>query len=369
MTALCDLNQLDTPSLLVDLTVLQQNIESMAALAQRTGRALRPMIKTHKSKDIVKMQMQAGMIGVLAAKLDEAEVMAEAGVNDITLAYPIIGETKQSRAAALVHRVSLTLSVDSFEAIAEATKIATLAKRTLPVLIIIDSGLHRLGVIAQDVVPLAQRIREQPTLHLRGVATHAGQVYGADAGRVEAIAAEEAEAVIHAAEILRAAGYPIDVVAIGSTPTVRRGTPQPGITEIRPGNYVFNDGLQVALGSARLEDCAVSVLTTVISRPVPNRAVVDCGSKVLALDRGAHASDILTGFGLVKGHPTWVVERLSEELAVLRLPDEAQIRIGDRLQIIPNHACPVVNLFDEMIGVRHGRVERSFRVDARGGVH
>lgn len=364
------LEQLETPVTIVDLDVLERNIESMAAFCRENGVALRPMVKTHKAPLVAKQQMQAGAVGVLVATLDEAEEMARVGIVDITIAYPLIGVGQRERLLRLASRTKLTLSVDSRAAVEAYSKIfdpvTKQGRDPVRVLIIVDSGGRRLGVSPDDAVALGQVIAAASGLTLAGVATHPGHVYGCSSpDEVEAVAAQETGAVLAAAEQLRSAGFSIDTVAVGSTPTVRFAGRVEGITEIRPGNYVFYDAIQVALGAARPEDCSLRVVGTVLSRPTASSAVIDVGSKMLSSDRGAHGLELVRGYGAVVGRPDIVVERVSEELAVLALPEGTELAVGERLQIIPNHACTACNLVDVLVGVRGGVVESTIPVTAR----
>ena len=206
-------------------------------------------------------------------------------------------------------------------------------------------------------------------LELRGIFTHAGHAYGAASHEeVRNIGRGEGEVLVETAGLLRARGVPCPVVSVGSTPTAFSAGSVPGVTELRPGNYVFYDRMQVALGSAHLEDCALSVLSTVISRPARDRAVIDAGSKTFALDRGAHGLDALRGYGFDHSAGL-VVDRLSEEHGILQLtPDEdARVCVGTRLRLVPNHACTVANLADRLVGVRGGVVTEVLPVMVRGG--
>lgn len=364
------LEQLETPVTIVDLDVLERNIAEMAAFCRANGVALRPMIKTHKAPLIAKQQMQAGALGVLVATLDEAEEMARAGIVDITIAYPLIGVGQRERLLRLAARTRLTLSVDSTAAV-DAYRdvfgpVADAGRAPINVLVIVDSGGRRLGVAPEDAVALGRAIEAAPGLTLAGVATHPGHVYGCSSPEeVEAVAAQETGAVLTAAENLRSAGFTVNTVAVGSTPTARYAGRVDGITEIRPGNYVFYDTIQVALGAADVDDCSLRVVGTVLSRPTPRTAVIDVGSKMLSSDRGAHGLELVRGYGAVVGHPDMIVERVSEELAVLTLPDDATLEVGHRLQIIPNHACTACNLVDVLVGVRQGVVESTIPVTAR----
>ncbi|MEW6242938.1 MAG: alanine racemase [Bacillota bacterium] len=357
------IDDLDTPALVIDLDLLERNIREMARFAGEACVRLRPMIKTHKMPEVTRMQLEFGAAGILAAKIGEAEVMVDSGVDDVVLAYPVIGQEKVRRLLDLAGRSRVTVSVDSEEAVCQLAEVP----EELDVLIIIDSGLRRLGVKPEDAPGIARCVAKFPRLRLKGVATHAGHVYAAKHGEQrDEIARGEAAAVIRAKEYLQNAGFDCEVVAVGSTPTARVAGRVPGITEIRPGNYVFYDMIQVALGVVPEDRCALTVRATVISTPEPGRAVIDAGSKALALDTGAHGLDAVVGFGRVRNRPGVVIQRLSEELGVLCYPPEERVSTGQKLDIIPNHACTVVNLFDQAYACRKDRIEGVFRIEARG---
>jgi D-serine deaminase-like pyridoxal phosphate-dependent protein len=357
--------ELDTPVLLVDLDRLEANIERMAALARTHGVALRPHVKTHKSIAIARMQMAAGAVGLTAAKLDEAEVFANAGFEDLFVAYELVTAAKLERAIALAGRVRLSFGVDSLEGIDAAAAAAGGAGMTLRVRIEIDSGLHRCGVPAEEAVRLAHHIAARAELELEGVFTHAGHAYAAESARdLDRIGLEEAQSVLRAAELIGS----VRLVTVGNTPTAARSIAQPGVTEARPGNYVFYDGTQVALGAAGPDDCALTVAATVISRPAPGRAVVDAGAKTLGLDRGAHGGGSLPHYGSLVG-TDGALARLSEEHGVVELPPSSALRVGEAVRILPNHACAVANLADGYAVVRADRVVDWWPNDAAGAVH
>lgn len=366
-------DELETPVTVVDLDRMEHNIKRMAELSTTNGLQLRPMIKTHKSPIIARKQMDAGAIGVLVASIDEAELMVRAGVKDITIAYPFIGAAQMRRVARIVERARVTLSVDSIEAVTlladglvDTDNTVPAPSAALPVLILIDSGGRRLGVQPEQAIGIARAIAAADRLQLAGVATHPGHAYAAiSPEKLDEAAADETGAVIRAASLLRSKGFDVPVVAIGSTPTATRSAPVEGITEMRPGNYVFYDAIQLGLGVASEKDCALYIIGTVLSRPTPGTAVIDVGSKMLSSDQGAHGLSLVRGYGRVAGEPDVVVERVSEELAVITLPENHPLRIGERLRIIPNHACTAVNLVDVLVGIRQGRVEELIPVEAR----
>jgi D-serine deaminase-like pyridoxal phosphate-dependent protein len=338
---------IDTPALVIDAQRLRANVEAMAAAAREGGVALRPHAKTHKMVEVAALQLEAGAAGLTVAKLGEAEVFVDGGCTDILIAYPLIGDTKLERLAALARRARVAVALDSLEV---ARAIAG-AGADVRVRIEVDTGQHRAGVAPGDVAALA---REAAALGLRveGVMTHEGQAYAA-----QDLAAATRDAVTK----LREAAATLDapVISVGSTPTARFAAREPGVTEIRPGTYVFQDRTQIAHGAATPDDIAAFVLATVVSRPAPDRAVVDAGTKVLSSDR-LNAPGAPVDFGALTNG--WPVVRASEEHGVLSIPPDAPLNIGDQVRIVPNHICPVVNLFDEAIVIQGGR----WRVAARG---
>lgn len=360
--------ELDTPAAVIDLAVLEQNIREMASFAAQAGVTLRPHVKAHKMLAIAKRQLEAGAGGLAVAKLGEAEVMLQSGARDILVANQVVTREKIARLLRLNEEARVTCAVDSLENARALSEAAQSLGRRLPVLIEVDTGLRRCGTLpGEPTVKLAQAMARLPGLEINGIMTHAGHVYAArEAGEVARIGSAEGELMVQTAEMLRKAGLPCRVVSVGSTPTARHAGLVPGVTEIRPGNYVFYDAVQVALGVAQEGQCALSIMATVTSRPAPDRAVIDAGSKVLALDRGAHGAGTVRGFGLVKGYPDYIIERLSEEHGILSVPPGADLHIGQRLEIIPNHACSVINLFDAVAVVRDEEVIDVWRVDARG---
>jgi len=356
---------LPTPAVLVDLDVLERNIARQQGRANDAGVRLRPHAKTHKCPEIARMQLAAGAAGISLAKTSEAEVFAEAGFDDIFIAYPVVGLGKANRLAALAGRLRLAAGCDSEDAARELSAAMRSAGKTLDVLIKVDVGYHRVGVPPEKAEALARVVSELPGLSLRGIFTHAGQVYGAqtpeEASRIGKL---EGELLAETAAKLRGAGVAVEEVSVGSTPTARHSMRVPGVTESRPGNYVFHDGSQVALGTCAPQDCAMTVLATVVSVPAKDRAVVDAGSKTLSQDTLRPRPD---GHGLILGSRTRLVS-LSEEHGVARVEEGDSFRIGQRVRILPNHACVVSNLHDRLWGVRAGRVETEFRIAACGRI-
>ncbi len=359
------IEDLPTPAVLIDLDILERNVTGMQQRARQAGVQLRPHAKTHKSPEVARMQLAAGARGLTLAKTSEAEVFAAEGFEDIFLAYPIFGSDKARRLLALADRVRLRVGIDSLEGARCLGAIFHAAGRRLPVLLKIDSGFHRVGVAPEAAVAMALAAAAVPGVELVGVFTHAGQGYdGRTPEAVARIGSEEGRIVTETADALRAAGLPVGEVSLGSTPTARSAITTPGVTECRPGTYVYNDRSQVALGSAEPQDCAMTVLATVVSVPAPDRAVVDAGSKTLSTDPMRPAAD---GNGLVVGRQSRIA-RVSEEHGVIAVAEGESFRIGDRVRILPNHACAVSNLHDRLVALRGGRVEGEIRVAARGRV-
>ncbi len=356
---------LPTPAVLVDLEVLEKNIARQAERARATGVRLRPHAKTHKCPEIARLQLAAGAAGISLAKTAEAEVFAAAGFDDIFIAYPVVGLRKAERLLALSEGLRLAVGCDSLEGALGLSNAFHAAGRSLDVLLKIDVGYHRVGVPPESAEGLARKIAELPGLSLRGIFTHAGHVYAAETpAAVAEIGRQEGETLVSTASTLRGAGLSSEEVSVGSTPSARYAMRVAGVTECRPGNYVFHDGSQVALGTCALEDCAMTILASVVSVPAPDRAVVDAGSKTLSQDSLRPRPD---GHGLILGTASRL-RSLSEEHGVARVEGGDSFRVGQRVRILPNHACVVSNLHDRLHGVRDGRVETEFHIAARGRV-
>jgi D-serine deaminase-like pyridoxal phosphate-dependent protein len=374
MPQLASLSTIPTPFVVIDRGRLERNIANMQARAKTAGVRLRPHAKTHKSPAIAQRQIEAGAKGICCAKLGEAEVFVAAGIGDIRLPYPI-HPSNAERVLALTDHAKISIVVDD-ESVASGWSDAMVAAgRRLAVLVKVDVGFHRCGVDPDraDIPGVIHRIAKLPGLEFRGLLSHAGHSYLAKSGaEIEAIAKQEAEILNRLAEALRAADTPVPEISVGSTPTARFIASQPGVTEMRPGNYVFVDRTQVGLGAARLDDCAQSVVSTVVSRPTADRVILDAGSKTLTSD-GVRGFGNESGYGLVypslstaRPDPTLQIERLSEEHATVRVPATCTLRIGDRVRIIPNHSCVVTNLADELILADGETIVERLPVAARG---
>jgi D-serine deaminase-like pyridoxal phosphate-dependent protein len=358
------IEELDTPAVLIDVARLETNIARMAERARSAGVALRPHCKTHKLPQVARMQLAAGAAGLTLAKIGEAEVFAANGLDDIFLAYPIVGAAKARRLLALSERTKLAVGADSLEGARTLADVFAAAGRRLDVMLKIDSGLHRVGVLPRDARALAQGLAELPGLRLRGVFTHAGQGYGCETS--EALAEtghHEGDTLAGVAYELRGAGLPCEVVSVGSTPTALHSM-RPGVTETRPGTYVYYDASEVSLGVCSLEDCALTVLATVVSVPAADRAVLDAGSKTLSSDPLRPKA---AGHGFIVGRQSRL-QRLSEEHGVVGVVPGERFSVGERVRVVPNHACVVSNLLDSVYAVLDGLVVEEWPVAARGRV-
>ncbi|GAA0341712.1 alanine racemase [Bacillus carboniphilus] len=362
---------LDTPTLLLDIDKLKENINEMAAFAKMQGISLRPHIKTHKSIEIAKLQLEAGAVGVTTAKIGEAEVMAAGGMKDILIAYPISSEMKMKRLIGLMEDgVDLKISVDHVQQVEWLDAFFEQTSYTLQVWIKVNSGLNRCGVEPGDeVVQLARKVVNSASLKLGGIFTHAGHSYGAKSiEEIEQIGLQEARMVVESAEACEKEGIPIPVRSVGSTPTYKIAGQVKGITEVRPGNAAFFDAIQVGLGVTSFDKCALTLLASVVGVYQGSRVVLDTGSKSLCLDKGAHGNQSVSGFGHVVGHPELTIERLSEEHGVAIVNGETSLSLNDKVLVIPNHACTVANQFEEYVVHQNGVVVDVWKVDARGKV-
>jgi D-serine deaminase-like pyridoxal phosphate-dependent protein len=357
----------DTPTLLINWPVVERNVARMAELARDRSVDLRPHMKTHKMVSLARLQMDAGAVGLTVAKLGEADVMVRNGIDNLLIAYPVVGASHLQHLMALASEARIAVSLDSWEA---AEPIIREARRTsvdIGLLVEVDTGLHRCGVApGEPAIELARRIAEAGGARFEGLMTHEGHAYAAPTPEAMRQATVDAAAAMkETADAIRQLGIPVPVVTMGSAGTARFGIGLDGITEFRPGTYVFNDRSQLALGACQLEDCAALVVTTVVSHSQPGEAVVDAGSKTFTRD------PILTGrgsptFGVLLDDETTEVVRLSEEHGILGGAGAGRLSIGDRVAVLPNHICPIVNLFDEVHVLHEDGTVAKAPVDARG---
>jgi D-serine deaminase-like pyridoxal phosphate-dependent protein len=354
---------IDTPAALVDVDRMHANLRRAAEYCRRHGLAWRPHAKTHKTPALAAEQVRAGAVGVTVATPREAEVIGQA-VDDLLLAYPPIGRAKLERLMALSERVRLTVGLDSAEALRGLAEAARAAGRRVGVLVEVDAGMGRVGLqSAEDAVALARAAADAEGVEYRGLMFYPGHVRERVEEQDEGIR-RLSERVGRTVEALDAAGLAPSVVSGGSTPTFWRSHEIAGLTEVRPGTSIFNDRTTAEVGACAWDECAYSVLATVVSTAVPGQAVVDAGSK--ALSREEIRADA-AGFGALLDRPEMVVKGVSEEHGLLDLSrTDWRPRIGERVRIVPNHVCVSVNLQERMYGVRGGDVVEVWDVAARG---
>lgn len=366
----------ETPAVLLDEAKLMANLRAMQDLADRNGVALRPHVKTHKSLEIGRRQAELGASGVTVATVDEAQVFIDGGFESITVARPVVSPSKWDRllTAAQDRRAQVRVVVDSEPGIEVAGERASAHGQAVGVFLKIDVGLHRCGLLPGDprVGELARKIHDRAGLDFRGILSHAGHVYGSQSSAEAAgIAEEERQAMVSVRDTLQADGMPVPEVSVGATPAVLAAKRFDGITEIRPGNYVFLDLLPVRVGVARISDVALSVLATVISRN-EHYYVTDTGSKTLTSDTGVHGMTGNQGFGLaypasgfLDSDREMTVDKVSEEHGMVgRNGDE--LPIGSKIRVVPVHSCPVANLARSFVVLTPAGLE-SWPVDAAGG--
>jgi D-serine deaminase-like pyridoxal phosphate-dependent protein len=343
-------DSLDTPALIVDLDVMEANLARLQAYCHAHGLGLRPHIKTHKIPALAHKQMALGAVGIACQKLGEAEVMAEAGLTDILIPYNIVGPQKLEHLTALARRAKMTVAVDSAEVARPLAEFLAGSGASVSAVIELASELNRCGVTeARAAVALAREIAAAGGLQFRGV-----MVYPSSA--------ESMPLVMEALAALRAEGLNPQMVSGGGTPTAYRSHEFPGLTEIRAGTYIFNDWSYVRSGVCSLEQCALRVLVTVVSAPAPGRVILDGGSKTFSSDMG-------TPMGHIVEYPQAVIYKLNEEhgyVDVSACPHSP--KVGERLTVIPNHACGTVNMHNQVAGVRGQTVETLWDVAARGKV-
>jgi D-serine deaminase-like pyridoxal phosphate-dependent protein len=354
------LQDVDTPALILDLDRMERNIGRMAEFAKACGVSLRPHAKTHKSPEIAKMQLAAGAIGVCLQKVGEVEVFAGSGIRDIFLTNEVVVPRKIERLARIAERTHLGVAADNIDVVKTTGRIFKERGTKIDVYVDVDSGLGRCGVQAKDAAKIAKEISRHGNLVFKGIMGYEGNVNAArtKAEQVRLSGAAMGE-IVKAKKGIEAAGLRVDVVSVGSSVSTWINAKHPIATEVQPGMYVFNDRRLVESGVATMEDCALTVLATVTSRPARQRAVADAGSKAFNFDSGLYPVP-LEKEGVV-------VQHFSEEHAWLHLTGEGEgLAVGDRIRLIPAHCCTTVNQFDEFVGIRGERVERVIPVLARG---
>jgi D-serine deaminase-like pyridoxal phosphate-dependent protein len=347
------LDELDTPFLTVDLDAVERNVRAMQDYCDTHGLALRPHVKTHKLPLVADLQLRAGAVGLTCQKLGEAEVMARHGCDDILITFPLVGSAKAARFAELAANVRMAVGADSAVVARSLSTALAAAGCTARFLVDCDTGYHRTGVqSAREAAELAELVDSLPGLELGGLMTHPS---GPESGAWLA----------EARRVIEQRGLPIRCVSVGGTPLARSTHLLPEVTELRVGTYAYNDARCLANGTAALVDCALLVRATVVSRPTPDRAILDAGSKALTND--PLGADLGGSFGRIVEYPHATIYALSEEHGHVDVKaSERRPKVGDVVTIVPNHACGAVNLHDDVALHRGGRDVEIARVAARG---
>ncbi|MEE2775033.1 MAG: alanine racemase [Pseudomonadota bacterium] len=342
-----------TPCPVIDLDIVEKNIARSQSLCEREGKANRPHIKTHKSPRLAKMQMMAGAIGVTCQKLGEAEVMFEAGIKDILIATNILGAAKSGRLAALQKKVALKVSADNKVSLESYAYAANYAGRAIDVLIECDTGQKRSGVeTVEEAIELAKVIKDEPMLNFTGLLFYPTKRSWADTQSF-------CSSLIPA---LKEIELTPQIISTGGTPNLANIGKLRESTEHRAGTCIFNDRMMIDDGFASLEDCALKIYSSVVSRAGINRGILDAGSKTLTSDTGN-----LVGFGLIMEHPDAEIVKLAEEHGFLNLEScQKKPDVGTVVRVIPNHACVCVNMMNEIVAVRDHKIVEVIKVEARG---
>ena len=361
------LSDLETPAVVIDLDVMERNLSRMADYCRSKNLRLRPHTKSHKIPELAKRQLAHGARGITVAKIGEAEVMLEAGITDILVAYPVFGRRKAEKLADLAARANIIVALDSSEVARAISKEVNKKNVRVGVLVEVDVGFRRCGLANEDeLLILAQKVAELPGLDFKGLMFFPGHFQVGEKERAE-LRIGVNELLSRTLRRFEQAALPLQTVSGGSTPTALEGHLFCGVNEIRPGMYIFNDRNMVGIGIARVEDCALSVITTVVSTSVSGRAIIDAGSKTLSSDR--YLAGDGRGFGMVKEDSEAQLEHLSEEHGHLNINSSMHTyRVGERLTIIPNHVCNTVNMHNQIYGVSGDRVETVWEVAGRGKV-
>ena len=361
--------ELDTPSLIIDREIMMRNITDMQAYADKCGVSLRPHTKTHKMPALAKLQREAGCKGIAVAKIGEAEVMAENGLDDIFIANEPIGEIKLKRLRALAEKIAISWGIDCPEHVEAAEKAFADAARPAEVLIEIEVGENRSGIIEErDFLTLLEALKKAPHVHLKGLFSHDGNSYSAaslDACRETFVASQVR--TLRFAELARENGFACETISIGSTPSLMHDFPiLPGITEFRPGTYILMDA-SMANAAGTLDRCAATVLATVISRPTPERVILDVGAKGITMQTRTKGITATDGLGTIKGWDGVHIHAVYDEHAIIyNKAFRDGVRIGDKVEIIPVHICPTVNLHESAHLVSSDEVVEDIPVLCRG---
>jgi D-serine deaminase-like pyridoxal phosphate-dependent protein len=342
-----------TPALVIDLDIVERNIARVQRMCEAAGLSNRPHIKTHKNPTIAKMQRDAGAIGITCQKVGEAEVMADGGLDEILISYNILGEEKVGRLGRLLSRVNLTVAADNPTVVRGLGEAGRIAGRPLPVVVECDTGRKRAGVeTVGEAIALAKEIAGTEGLSFAGFMFYPPET---DHPFTQGFLDDAVAGV-------RAEGLEPKMISSGGSPNLKHLGKVEGFTEHRPGTYIFNDRMQIAAGVATLEDCALTVVTTVVSRAGEARGILDAGSKTLTSDPGG-----VDGHGHILEYPNARIGKLAEEHGFLDLTQSNdRPKVGDIVRVVPNHVCVVANMVDRYVVVRGNEIVGEWPVAARG---
>ncbi|MHC6150833.1 alanine racemase [Bradyrhizobium elkanii] len=342
-----------TPCAVIDMDRVERNIARIQKACDEAGVANRPHIKTHKNPMLAQLQIKAGAKGITCQKLGEAEIMANAGIDNILISYNLLGDEKMARLGALQGKANVTVAADNSVVVGDLPKAAAASGRPLSVVVECDTGRKRAGVeTPAEAIALAREIAASKGLAFAGFMLYPTETGWAEAQKFydEALAG------------VRAYGLDATIVSTGGTPNLKNLGKLKGGTEHRFGTYIYNDRMQVAAGVATWDDCALHVYSTVVSRAGPERGILDAGSKTLTSDTGG-----LEGHGLILEHPEARIARFAEEHGFLDLSrSNTRPNVGDVVRVVPNHVCVVVNMMDAVVMVRGDEIIGALPVTARG---
>lgn len=359
------MNAQSTPWVGVDLDIAEKNIQQAVKRLGKYHIAHRPHVKVHKSLFFAEKQQEMGCRGITCAKLGEAEVMAEGGISDILIAYPLIGRDKLERYKNLVQsNIKVRTIINSWEGAKGLSDLGESLGESLPVLVELDGGINRGGLkLGEPLKEFGKQIKTLTGIRVEGVEYYGGDIYGCKtASEIKARAARERDEILESGKILQKLGYDIRILSGGSSFSILFPEELEGLTEVRAGNYIFNDCALLSIGMITEESCALEIRSMVVARPDAQTAIIDAGTKTLTSDHVNYRE----GYGYIKEMPEAVITKLNEEHGFVSCSGGINWKIGDQIHIIPNHACVIPNLCDYIYGIRNGEIERLIAIEARG---
>lgn len=353
-----------TPTVVVELDIVEKNIKKMVENAGKNNITHRPHIKAHKSVYLAKKQLEYGCKGITCAKITEAEVMVANGITDILIAFPIIGKSKLEKLKALSTKCDVKTIVNSIEGAKGISDMGVELGTKMKLLIDVDGGIFRGGKEpGQPTLDFAMQIKDFEGIDICGIMYYGGDIYSKrlEEDIVERVKQERDE-ILYTKELLEGAGFDIRILSTGTSYSSKRTDYLQGITEIRAGNYIFNDNSQLSANLITEDDCGLRICSTVVSIVDDKNFIIDAGSKTLTSDTGVFTK----GYGHIIGMANAIIHKLNEEHGFVKTETAHNLKIGDIVKIIPNHACVIPNLCDNVIGIRNGKFELDIKIDARG---